>query len=81
MRSTSLDLTEKLDDRLVGHGLTDLAKDVKRVFATRPHNLQQSVGAIRKLFGTVILLSLGGHGKKLAGCCIELVGRDRCTGR
>lgn len=67
------ELSDKLDDALVGHGLTDLANDVKRVFdAERPLNHQQCVGAIRKLFGTVILLSLSGHGRKLAGFCTDL---------
>ena len=67
------ELADKLDDGLVGHGLTDLANDIKRVFdVARPLNHQQCVTAIRKLFGTVILLSLSGHGKKLAGRCTEL---------
>ncbi len=67
------ELLDKLDEGLVDHGLVDLANDTKRAFdPARPLNHQQCVGAIRKLFGIVILLSLRGHGNKLADFCAEL---------
>lgn len=66
------ELLNRLDENLVDHGLMDLANDMKRVFdPTRPLDHQRCIGIIRKLFGTVILLSLGQHGNKLANFCTE----------
>ena len=67
------ELLAKLDGDILDHGLVDLVTDTKRAFdLARPLDHQRCIGIIRKLFGTVILLSLGGYGSKLAEFCVEL---------
>ena len=67
------EVSDQLDDNLISHALMDLKKDATRVFRpARPLDHQQCIGMIRKLFGTVILLSLTGYGTKLMDFCIEL---------
>ncbi len=67
------ELADRLGEGIIDHGLEDLASDTRRAFnQARSLDPQQCIGIIRKLFGTVILLSLGGHGGKLADFCVEL---------
>jgi len=67
------EVLDHLDDRIVDHALADLNKDTIRVFdPERPLDHQQCIGMIRKVFGTVILLSLVGHGGKLGSFCMNL---------
>ena len=64
---------DQMDDRIVDHALSDLNKDVNRVFdPERPLDHQQCIGMIRKVFGIVTLLSLVGHGEKLGPFCMDL---------
>ena len=59
-------ISDKLDDDLVNEALIDLKRNATRVFdPTRPLNHQQCIGMIRKIFGSVILLSLADYGPKL----------------
>ena len=67
------EISGQLDDNFVSKALMDLKKDATRVFdPNRPLNHQQCIGMIRKLFGTVILLSLTDYGSKLLNFCVEL---------
>lgn len=64
---------DHLDDTIVDCALADLNKDTIRVFdAGRPLDHQQCVGVLRKVFGTVSLVSLAGHGEKLGPFCVSL---------
>ena len=64
---------DQLDDEIVDHALADLSKDAARVFdPERPLDHQQCLGMIRKVFGTVTLLSLIWHGEKLGPFCMNL---------
>ncbi len=66
-------ISDKLDDDLVNEALIDLKRNATRVFdPTRPLNHQQCIGMIRKIFGSVILLSLADYGPKLIDFCVEL---------
>jgi len=63
---------DHLDDNLIDHLLVDLSNNAAHVFdSARPLNHQQCIEMIRKLFGTVILLSLTGYGAKLGVFCIK----------
>lgn len=67
------EVLDHLDDRIVDHALADLNKDTIRIFdPERPLDHQQCIGMIRKVFGTVTLLSLAGHGEKLGPFCMNL---------
>ena len=67
------EVLDHLDDKVVDHALADLNKDTIRVFdPERPLDHQQCIGMIRKVFGTVTLLSLVGHGEKLGPFCMNL---------
>ena len=67
------EVLDQLNDEIVDHALADLNKDIARVFdPAGPLNHQQCIGMIRKVFGTVILLSLTGYGTKLGLFCINL---------
>ena len=67
------DVVDQLDDEIVDHTLVDLGKDITRVFdLERPLDHQQCIGMLRKVFGTVILLSLVQHGEKLGPYCMTL---------
>lgn len=70
----------QLNDEIVDHALVDLTKDTARVFdQERPIDHQQCIVMIRKVFGTVILLSLAEHGEKLGAFCTSL-GNERMAG-
>ena len=68
------EVLDHLDDRIVDHALADLNKDTIRIFdpERRPLDHRQCIGMIRKVFGTVTLLSLAGHGEKLGPFCMNL---------
>lgn len=67
------EVIDDLNDNIVDHALADLNKDVTRVFdPIAPLDHQQCIAIIRKLFGTVVLLSLTGYGSKLTDICVEL---------
>ena len=66
------EVLDHLDDNIIDHALVDLSKDAARVFdPARPLDHQECIGMIRKLFGTVILLSLTGYGAKLGAFCVK----------
>ena len=66
------EVRDHLDDNLIDHLLVDLSNNAAHVFdPARPLNHQQCIEMIRKLFGTVILLSLTGYGTKLGVFCVK----------
>lgn len=74
------EVCDQLNDEIIDHALVDLEKDTARVFdQERPLDHQQCIGMIRKVFGTVILLSLAEHGEKLGAFCTGL-GNERMAG-
>ncbi len=66
-------ILNQLDDSIVNDGLIDLKEDITRVFnPSKPLDHQQCIEKIRKLFGTIILLSFSDCAGKLEGFCVEL---------
>jgi tetratricopeptide (TPR) repeat protein len=64
---------EGLSPELIERGLIDLAMDTKRIFdPARPLDHSKCVGAIRKLFGSIALVSLVGSGRQLGQFCLSL---------
>jgi tetratricopeptide (TPR) repeat protein len=67
------EILDQLSEELVDCVLVDLSNDTKRVFnPTRPLDHQQCIRIIRKLFGTMILVSLAEYGGKLKEFCVNL---------
>ncbi len=67
------DLLEDLDAELIERGLLDLARDTKRVFdPARPLDHNRCTSIIRKLFGSIVLVSLIGKGRLLGEFCVSL---------
>lgn len=58
---------EVLDD-----GLNDVATDIKRGYSKFPLDAQTCMASGRKLFGLIVLISLGGHTGRLGACSTEL---------
>lgn len=70
------DIENQLGDvetQLIEQGLIDLAKDTKRVFDPgRPLDHNQCIRIIRKLFGSIVLISLIGKGQLLGDFCLMM---------
>ena len=62
-----------LSEELVDCVFVDLSNDTKRVFnPTKPLDHHQCIRIMRKLFGTIILVSLTKYGGKLKEFCVDL---------
>jgi hypothetical protein len=63
-----------LETDIIERGLVDLERDTKRVFNhNRPLDHTQCIGIIRKLFGSIALISLTGNGRLLGKFCVSLI--------
>ena len=64
---------EGLSKELIEHGLIDLARDTKRVIdPVHPLDHSKCIVIIRKLFGSIALLSLVGSAQQLSQFCLSL---------
>ncbi|HMY90359.1 MAG: HNH endonuclease [Gammaproteobacteria bacterium] len=67
------EILNHLNEELVDSALLDLRTDILRVLNPAvPLNHQHCIQVIRKLFGTIILVSIAEYGKKLNGFCLGL---------
>jgi len=67
------EILDHLSEELVNSALSDLRTDTLRALnPTIPLNRQHCIQVIRKLFGTVVLVSIAEYGRKLEGFCLDL---------
>ncbi|MEZ5778552.1 MAG: HNH endonuclease [Paracoccaceae bacterium] len=64
---------DALDVQIIDAAMSDLAKDIGRVFAPdRPIEHARAIGMVRKTFGFISLASISKHGRMLDDFCITL---------
>ncbi|ODM28635.1 hypothetical protein A6779_16045 [Marinobacter adhaerens] len=67
------EILNHLDTNLVDHALSDIRSDILNTFAlNKPLNHQFCIGIIRKLFGTIILISLTRQSEQFRPICTDL---------
>lgn len=67
------EIVDYLDKDLVNHALSDLHSDILNTLdLQKPLNHQSCIGVIRKLFGTIILVSLSRKAENLCTLCVDI---------